>query len=62
MPEYLIGHYQYNDMKRPRVTCVRITTTQAEAVDSLPPTMFEIHLIEAANKRDAIRVFWGQHP
>jgi hypothetical protein len=49
---YLVGHYQYNTMRRPATAAVR-----HEDVDCLPPTMFEVVTIWAANKREAVRLF-----
>lgn len=49
---YLVGHYKYNDQRRLVTACVR-----REDVDSLPPTMYEVVWVHAANKRDAIKLF-----
>jgi len=49
---YLVGHYQYVKMRRPATACVR-----REAIDALPPTMFEIVQVRARTKREAIRLF-----
>ena len=53
---YIVGHYQYREMRRPATACERL-----EDVDALPCTMLEIVHIRARNKREAIRIF-REHP
>ena len=48
---YLVGHYQYNDMKRPKIAVVDVRSK-----DTLPPTMLACMLqLVAPNKREAVR-------
>ena len=54
--EYFVYSYQYNDMKRGRVDARRIEreSGSTHTIDTLPPTVKQLHRVYANNKREAI--------